>query len=250
MTGFLKLHKKDMIEAIVSSSKPITLVGGGVASVADLKEACALAPTCVAVDGGLALAMAAGTQVSALIGDFDSVLPADLDNIPENNRFYIAEQDSTDFGKALRNIHAPVVLAVGFMGGRIDHQLAAFHVLTAHPDRPCILVGDTEIVCLCPPEMALSAKIGQIVSLFPMRPVSGTSAGLRWPIDGLAFDPIRKIGTSNIADGEIHLTMERPDMLVILPRSLLEPLMRMLELAPHAARWPARAEQCTDPTQS
>lgn len=238
-----------MNKPIVDSLAPVTLVGGGEASSGDLAEAMALAPLCVAADGGAHLALAAGVEVTAVIGDLDSIGDA-LDQIPTKRRHLIAEQDSTDFDKALRHICAPVVLAVGFTGGRIDHHLAALHVLLAYPDRPCVLLGAHEITFLCPPRVALPLAEGDVVSLFPMGSVAGTSQGLRWDIEGLHFDPMVKIGTSNIALGPVALTMDAPAMLVVLPRARLRAVMRVLASAPPTARWPARATQYKDPPRS
>lgn len=233
---------------IVDSLEPVTLVGGGVAHSADLAEAMALAPTCVAADGGVHLALEAGVDVEAVIGDFDSV-GAQLSKIPIARQIEISEQNSTDFDKALRHIAAPLVLAVGFTGGRFDHQLAALHVLAAYPDRSCILIGETEVIFLCPPRVTLPLAESDIVSLFPMAQVAGTSEGLRWEINGLQFDPMVKIGTSNQAIGPVSLTMNAPAMLVVLPRARLEVVTQVLVHAPSSARWPARAVRYTDPPQ-
>jgi thiamine pyrophosphokinase len=220
-----------------------------VASRHDLAEALALAPLCVAADGGARLALDAGVDLAAVIGDFDSV-GADLGRIPVARRFEIAEQDSTDFDKALRHIAAPVVLAVGFTGGRLDHQLAALHVLVAYPERPCVLIGETEVSFVCPPQVTLPLVAGDVVSLFPMAPVAGTSRGLRWEIDGLDFDPVARIGTSNAAMGPVALTMTAPAMLVVVPRARLAAITQALASAPPAARWTARAARYTAPPQS
>ena len=60
------------------------------------------------------------------------------------------------------------------------------------------------------------------VSLFPMGPVRGTSVGLHWQIDGLDFAPGRTIGTSNrVAAAQVHIKVDRPAMLVILPKTHL-----------------------------
>jgi thiamine pyrophosphokinase len=220
-----------------------------VASGADLADAMALAPVCVAADGGARLALNAGIDLAAVIGDFDSI-GAELDQIPVERQIRITEQDSTDFDKALRHIAAPVVLAVGFLGGRLDHQLAALHVLLAYPERPCVLVGESEITFLCPPEVTLPLAGGDVVSMFPMAPVSGTSQGLQWEVGGLEFDPMVKIGTSNAALGPVALTMNAAAMLVVVPRARLGAVTQLLAHAPQDARWPARAARYTDPRQS
>jgi thiamine pyrophosphokinase len=227
---------------IVHSSGPVTLIGGGEATQQDLSDALALAPTCVAADGGAALAVAAGVPLAALIGDLDSTSPDVLAQIPPARRHLIAEQESTDFDKALSRIDAPLVWGVGFTGGRLDHQLAAFNTLAAFAHRPCILLGPQEIVLLAPPRITLPTMAGEVVSLMPLAPVRGTSTGLLWPIDGLDFAPGGQIGTSNQASGPIDLTFESPDMLLIIPRRLMEPLTAQL-LQPDRARWPVRAER-------
>lgn len=230
-----------MTAAIVHSSEPVTLLGGGDADIADIAEARRIAPLCVAADGGAELARRAGVELAAVIGDFDSVAPETLAAIPTDRQFHVAEQDSTDFDKALRHIAAPVVLAVGFTGARVDHQLAALTVLARYPARPCVLIGPEEIVFLCPPTLALECAPGDVVSLYPLAPVSGTSHGLRWEIDGLRFDPIVQVGTSNEALGPVTLTMHAPSMLVIVPRAQLGAVTQALASAPPSARWPARA---------
>lgn len=235
---------------IVHSSDPVTLLGGGAALTKDVVAALALAPRCVAADGGAELARAAGVSLDALIGDFDSVRPETLALTPPERRLHITEQDSTDFDKALRHIEAPVVIGVGFLGARLDHQLAALHVLVRRADRPCVLLGESEIVFLCPPALQIEAQPDELVSLFPMGAVTGTSSGLRWDIDGLQFHPMTQSGTSNAAEGPISLTMDAPAMIVMLPRTHLAAVTQALARAPQAVRWTARAERYTDPTQS
>ena len=226
------------MKAIVHDNDPVVLVGGGQATPKALQKGLTLGRLCVAADGGAALAVAAGRVPDAVIGDFDSI-PADvLAQIPQENRHRITEQDSTDFEKALSRIMAPVTIGVGFTGGRIDHQLATFHGLVALAHRPCVLMGDTELVFHAPPHIALPTAPGDVVSLFPMTPVAGRSKGLEWPIAGLAFDPARKIGTSNAATGPLTLSFDSPGMLVILPLRLIQQVVSALA-APNAARWPA-----------
>lgn len=239
-----------MIDSIVHSSEPVTLLGGGAATLDDIEEARALAPICVAADGGAELARRAGVELTAVIGDFDSVTPETLALIPAERQHHIAEQNSTDFGKAMRNISAPVVLGVGFTGARLDHQLGALHVLVSHPERPCVLLGAGEIVFLCPRSIKVPTQAGDVVSLFPMGAVTGRSVGLRWDLAGLQFDPMTQIGTLNEATGPIELTMDGPAMIVVLPRRYLGDVMQALASVPPDARWPARAARYTDPTQS
>lgn len=227
-----------MIEPIVHGLEPVTLVGGGDATAIDLHEALMLGRTCVAADGGAVLALAEKVDLAAVIGDFDSVSPETLAQIPQDRRHLITEQTSTDFEKALTRISAPVVLGVGFLGGRVDHQLAAFHTLMACPERPCVLVGAQEVICLAPPKVTLPTQDGDVVSLFPLGPVQGKSSGLVWPIDGLTLEPGMRVGTSNRAQGPVTLEIDRPNLLLILPRRLMTGLSAALMQA-QTGRWPA-----------
>jgi thiamine pyrophosphokinase len=229
-----------MIEPILNVPHPVTLVGGGEATPQDLHKALTLAPVCVAVDGGADIALATGVSIAAVIGDFDSIPQNVMSRIPADRCHQITEQDSTDFEKALMRVHAPVLIGVGFLGGRVDHQLAAFHTLVAYPNRPCVLLGAQEVICLAPPSIRLPTGAGDIVSLFPMTDVAGRSTGLHWPIDGLQMAPDARSGTSNRALGPMLLEVDAPGMLLILPRRLMPDLVSALG-RPEAARWPARA---------
>lgn len=231
-----------MNHSIVHSLEPITLVGGGHLSADDLEEVLKIAPRVVAVDSGLDQALASGITPEAVIGDLDSVSTNSIEQLPVDKRHEIVEQDTTDFDKALRNISAPVIVAVGFCGGRLDHQLAALHTLLTHADRPCVLLGETEISFILPPYIALPMKPEDTVSLFPLVPVTGRSTGLEWPIDGLFFDPASRIGTSNRAQGQVELNVDQPGLLAIIPRRLIQPVVRELSRS-DVALWPVPASR-------
>ncbi|MBE9636516.1 thiamine diphosphokinase [Salipiger mangrovisoli] len=229
-----------MNSGLIRSQLPVLLVGGGDCPpemLAPLLERC---PVRVGADGGGAALLAAGVMPDAVIGDLDSLGPDARARIPAPRIHHIAEQNSTDFDKCLRNIDAPLVYAAGFLGARLDHQLSAMTVLVRRPERPCLLVGREDVVALCPPELALELPLGTRASLFPMAEVGGHSRGLRWPIDGLRFTPDRLTGTSNETDApRVELRLDAPKMLVILPVQAQAALERGLLEA--AARWPARA---------
>lgn len=222
---------------IVQAPGPVTLLGGAALSGDDLTIALTLAPHLVAADGGADLALAQGITPLAVIGDMDSLSP-EAARAFADRLHRVEEQESTDFDKALTRIDAPVVLALGFAGGRLDHELAALHSLVLRADRPCILLGPSTLAFHAPPRLAMPLAPGTLVSLFPFAPVRVRSTGLRWPTDHLLFAPDRRIGTSNEAAGDVTLTPSAPGLLVILPRSCLAPATRALA---HAPRWPSPA---------
>lgn len=220
---------------MLRADAPVTLIGGGDPSGADLREALALAPVAVAADGGADAALRHGIAPAAIIGDMDSLSP-EAARAFQGRLHRIEEQDTTDFDKALTRIEAPAVLAVGFAGGRLDHELAALHSLVLRADRPCILLGPQTLAFHAPPALDLPLAPGTLVSLFPFARVRIRSTGLRWPTDHLTFAPDRRIGTSNEATGVVSLRPDAPGLLVILPRATLPLALPALARAP---RWPA-----------
>lgn len=207
---------------IVEQMEMITLLGGGECSPEDLQQALTIAPFLVAADGGADHALAAGVRPDVVIGDLDSISAAARAQLAPEAVHHITEQDSTDFDKCLRSVRAPVILALGFLGARMDHQLAVLNGLVRHAGQPCVLLGDRDVVFACPPALTLSLPVGTRFSLFPMAPVQGASTGLRWPIGDIKFAPSGMIGTSNeVAADPLTLTFEAPGMIAIVPRSCL-----------------------------
>ncbi|MEN8841665.1 MAG: thiamine diphosphokinase [Octadecabacter sp.] len=227
-----------MDQPIVSSPSPITLIGGVKPASETLSKVLSMAPKVVAADGGADHAFAAGLTPEAVIGDMDSISGAARDAF-QDVLHPIAEQNSTDFDKALRHIDAPLVLGVGFSGARLDHELGSMTVLVRHPERRCILIGEETIVLLCPPQITLVLPLGSAVSLFPMAEVGCESEGLRWPTGGLRFVPDTLIGTLNKVDGTVALRPDAAKMLLILPRAALGATVQAL--LQDGERWPAPA---------
>lgn len=223
--------------AIVASDAPVVLFGGSAATRADLDAALRHGNRLVAADSGADALLALGQEPEAVIGDMDSISARAIQALA-GRLHRLDEQETTDFDKALRHIAAPLVLALGFSGGRLDHELAALNTLVRHPDRPAVLIGGQGVTFLCPPRLMLPGAAGLPVSVFPMGPVSARSRGLEWPLDGLALSPVGRIGTSNRATGPVEIAPDGPLLLVILPREALDLAVRSLIAA---ARWPARA---------
>lgn len=221
-----------MTQVIVQDSAPVTLIGGGEVTQSDLQEALLRAPTLVAADGGADRALALGGKPRAVVGDFDSLSPEARAALDPSILHLVAEQETTDFDKALRAISAPLVLAVGFLGKRIDHQLAALNVLVQPHGARCILIGAHEVVVHLTAPLQLDLAAGAVVSLFPLAEVTGRSEGLEWPIDGLVLSPMTRIGTSNRATGPVRIEVDGPGLLAMLPRSALDGIIRAMLAGP------------------
>lgn len=213
-----------MKKPVLQWSEGVTLVGGGPVPKRDLRLALARAPVAVAADGGADRLLSAGVMPQAVIGDMDSISAGARAAVPANRLHLIAEQATTDFDKALRSVGAPLVLALGFAGGRSDHGLAALNTLVRHAGRACLILGPRDVTFAAPPgEVSLTLRPGDVLSLFPLAQVAGDSRGLHWPIAGLAFAPDGFIGTSNrVAEPQVRLRFDTAGMLVILPRARLD----------------------------
>jgi thiamine pyrophosphokinase len=209
---------------------PVTLIGGGPVAADELLAALALAPEIVAADGGGDLALPEGHDFHAVIGDMDSLLGAEALRARGVAVHHLREQDTTDLEKCLRSVAAPLIIGVGFLGGRIDHHLAAMNALVKHPEARAVLIGGEDLCFLCPEIFAIELAPGTRMSLFPMGPARGVlSEGLRWPVDGLALAPDGRIGTSNQAlGGWVRVGFDTRRVLVILPKHLLGPVAARL----------------------
>jgi thiamine pyrophosphokinase len=223
-----------MNQAIVQSSGGITLVGGAPVSAALFRIAQQRAPLIVAADGGANRCLAQGILPQAVIGDMDSISDTARAAVPPDRFHHIAEQDSTDFDKALRSIEAPFVIALGFIGARVDHGLAVLTTLVRQ-QRACVLLGPQDVVFPAPPHLRLDLRRGDRFSLFPLATITGTSTGLDWPIDGLEFAPDKRVGTSNrVSTGPVRMDLSGPGMLCILPRGRLDQVLSALAEAARA----------------
>jgi thiamine pyrophosphokinase len=177
----------------------------------------------VAADGGADAAMAAGRMPERVIGDMDSL--SDAARAAFADRLMLAaEQDSTDFAKALGLSPAPWSLAVGFIGARVDHFLACLSTMAA-TGASAVLLSDEDCICLAPPRLELQVTAGTRVSLWPLARAEGHSRGLHWPIDGLTLEPTGRVGTSNRATGPVTLDVAGGPMAVILPAAALDAML-------------------------
>ncbi len=192
----------------------------------------------VAADGGADRVIAQGRVPDVVIGDMDS-LSAEARQSCGDRLIHIAEQDSTDFEKLLRRVSAPLIIGIGFLGHRLDHQMAVQSALVSFCDKRVVLIGDQDIVFVAPPRIQLPLDAGVRVSIYPMGAVSLRSQGLQWPTDCITMAPDGRIGTSNRTTGPVTLQCDRPKALVILPRIQLD---RCLPAIAAATPWNVRGE--------
>lgn len=216
---------------IVHTPLFMTLLGGASTHFSHVNQSLTKAPILVCADGGAELAVAHGLSPEAVIGDMDSLSAQTRAKLDPSRVHHIAEQDSTDFDKCLRAVRAPAILAHGFTGGRLDHQLAACTALVRHPEHRCILMGEEDLCFLAPFEFEIDLPVGTRFSLYPMGEVAGSSSGLKYPIDGLVMSPATRGGTSNEVTGPVRLRVEARLMLVLLPLAHVDQVLHALASA-------------------
>ena len=217
--------------ALFSASEPVLLVGGGEISREAFEIARPQTGPIVAADGGAEVCAALGLTPDAIIGDLDSLSDPDAWRARGVAVHHIPEQVSTDFEKCVTHIDAPLILALGFTGARVDHTLAVMNTVARLGPRPLIVVGSQDVIWAMSAETRLTLDAGEVVSLFPMRGVRDLhSVGLKWPIDGLDFAPMGFSGTSNESlGGTVEITLDRTGMLGMLPLTALPALIALLE---------------------
>jgi len=183
---------------IFSFDQPLAIVGGGVVDPALLRELARRGVALVGADGGGDAIGAAGLVPELIIGDLDSL--RDRAGWERRTRvIHIPEQITTDFQKALYSTQAPVTLALGMTGRRLDHTLAALSaVLKYAPQRKIVVVDEVDVALAVVGPIGFAASAGERVSIHPLIPVSFTgSSGLLYPLDGLRLEPGGLGGTSN-----------------------------------------------------
>ncbi len=207
----------------------VTLVGAGAVHPGMVEAARRLAPVLVAADSGAERLAAMRLAPRAIIGDMDSLAEPERWRKGPAAFVHLAEQETTDFEKCLYATEAPLYLAVGFTGRRVDHTLAVLHALLAYPEKRVVLVGEEDASALAPPGavMRIAVRPRSRVSIYPLLPVTGThSRGLAWPVDGLAMAPGRLIGTSNEATQPVvEVAFDGPGALVMVERDALAGLV-------------------------
>jgi len=205
---------------------PVLLVGGAPINVELLKRFSDM-PT-VAADAGAYKLSAIGKVPEMIVGDLDSIV--NRANWEELCKVvHITEQDTIDFEKCLYCVDAPYFIAAGFLGARLDHTLAAMHVLQKFSsEKTVVLISDQDAVLVTRGNLQLTLPKQTRVSIYPLAPVTfGRSRGLAYPLEGLTLEAGVMIGTSNrVVDEEVSIQSDGDACFaVILPIDCVDALV-------------------------
>lgn len=213
---------------IVQTSEFVTLAGAGPVNAEILEDALRLAPFLIGVDGGAQLSRNYGKEPNYVVGDLDSVEPAFLQSFPKDRVIETPDQNYSDIEKALAVVAAPLIVGVGFLGGRADHQMGALYAVAGHRDVPVVLLNEHDVVFRLPGRIRLDVDPGTRISLYPVTEARVDCAGLRWPLKDVAMSATGLISQSNEAAApqvDLH-AMGR--VLAFLPRQALAAVVAAL----------------------
>lgn len=208
----------ELVRTLVVAGSPAPSSPGLVSRLA------AQADVVVAADRGADACMRAHVVPTAFVGDADSVSPEALAWVREatsDQRLFSPEKDDTDLSLAMRAaselayergsyVQTTVTCA---SGGRVDHALAVFGVLSRFSaDSPVLAEDGFECHVLSPsgtPTWDLPASaLGSTFSFVALSDGAVVSeAGMRWELDHLRTNALADRGVSNVVTSpDAHIT--------------------------------------------
>ncbi|MCX6055947.1 MAG: thiamine diphosphokinase [Chloroflexi bacterium] len=162
----------------------------------------------IAVDGGLRHLPALNRDPLLLIGDLDSVLPSEVEELRGKGIEiirYPVEKDETDLELAILKVVErgyPSILLVGVTGGRLDHTLGNLYLLLLPQLEGIEISAETgsEEIFLIRSSRRILGKKGDRVSLLPFKgEVHGVQTrGLQYPLLKETLFMEKSRGISNV----------------------------------------------------
>jgi len=167
----------------------------------------------IAADGGARIARYYSQTIDMVIGDMDSLLPAEINQLEAegvNISRYPSEKNETDLELALKwtiQQGADWIRIIGGVGGRFDQMIANVYLL-ALPELKSIdvmLAANNQLIgLLYPGEHKIEGQTGDTISLIPVSTAVENiqTDNLVYPLrhETLEFGPAR--GISNIMQEE------------------------------------------------
>jgi thiamine pyrophosphokinase len=207
---------------------PVVVVAGGGTLRPDVASRVSAGARVLAADGGVAVALALGLRVDAVIGDLDSALSSDVEEAVASGarvERHSRDKDATDLELALDAALAldpEEILVLADDGGRLDHTLSALLLLAAprYADHRLDAQVGLALVHVVRDERELLGEPGEIVSLLAVHgPAEGVRTdGLAYALAGETLLPGSSRGVSNVFLGEsARVSLERGVLLAVRP---------------------------------
>ncbi len=181
----------------------------------------------ICADGGALHALAHGLRPEAIIGDLDSLTPAqvaEFEMAGSEIRRFPTEKDESDLELALlhcRDIGASAVSILGGLGGRFDQTIANLFLITLPALRGMavkLVDGEQEICVLRPGKHPIAGEIGDTISLIPLSDSADgiSTRNLKYALcdESLTKGPAR--GISNVMLGDrAEVAFKRGTLLLV-----------------------------------
>ena len=157
----------------------------------------------VALDGGVVRSLECGIPPDVIIGDLDSLPENYLDKFDKSQFIHKPSQNLNDLEKGIIYCigeQADELTILGLTGGRTDHLINNFSVLTRYDQKTKITVVDQYArILLIRSNYQFRGKPGQIVSLIPIGKVKGiTTRGLKYALKNESLEFGIREGLSNV----------------------------------------------------
>jgi thiamine pyrophosphokinase len=202
----------DFASRIVLMPRAILFANGDLPEPDQIRLLIQPADVLIAADGGARHAAALGLTPSVIIGDFDSLSTDELSQFASAGarlERHPPAKDETDLELALdyaiRAGYSPILI-LGAYGGRLDHSLGIFSLLSDPVYRSAGVRaedGQTEAFFISR-QAEIDGARGDTVSLIAWgQPAEGvTTAGLEYPLKAETLSPHRTRGISNAMTAE------------------------------------------------
>ncbi|MCL2818723.1 MAG: thiamine diphosphokinase [Actinomycetia bacterium] len=179
----------------------------------------------IAVDEGIDRCMQADLAPAMAVGDFDSVSAVGLEWVKSSGlgvQIIPAprDKDYSDLDLALRTCRDRGITQatlLGFVGGRIDHQLVVLGVCARYStDMAIVIAHQTQTLTFVRAPHAIKIEKGHTFSVIALIEDAGISIeGARFPLHDHVLKPLSDLGLSNVADKTSTVTVHDGVALVI-----------------------------------
>ena len=181
----------------------------------------------VCADEGLYYAEGLGLIPDRVVGDFDSVDPALLDQYRDKGIAideYPVHKDETDTqiaADSLLAMGASEIWLIAGAGTRLDHSYANLMLLfrMAEKGARARLINQYNLITPILDEHDIYGEEGQIVSFLPFggEAVVDTATGLSYSLTGLRLPMTEPVGVSNVMTGEkAHVRLKKGRLLCMM----------------------------------
>ncbi|MSO59222.1 MAG: thiamine diphosphokinase [Ilumatobacteraceae bacterium] len=218
------------------TKKFAVIILGGAEPRPDIAKLLPVDAVIVAADSGWGNARVLGLTPDVLIGDMDSILPADLLAARQSDATvfeFDADKDATDTELALthaQSIGCTDIVVVSGGGDRIDHVLGIIAALGHASLTTCTVTAfiDTArfTVVRAGSPVHIDAPLNSSLSIFAMGSMATgvTVRGTKWLLDNATLSPHESRGVSNsVTASPVEVFVTHGTLIVIQPQALANP---------------------------